>query len=217
MTTRRTVAAAALALALSLAAPGSGRGDVLLTPLDPDAYSSLANHFAPVPGTYTFGFNGTSPTLAGNGFSYTGVFSSSGIAVFDFGSINITGDTFISSGLNAPVALLSRSSFTANSTVFNVKLAGAAWRSAGAAPGPRRGGGGGGGQTSTGSRRASAAVKAHGSGTAPRVWWAAVAAAAGPVAAAAAEEGSPGMPRAAAGVRPARRRVRPAPPGPACL
>ncbi len=88
-------------------------------PLDPNQFASLGD-LNLTSGLYQFGAGtGGAPTLAvSNGISfttiYTGVYSSQGVAVFDFGSINIGSNVSITAnaGLTGPIALLSRSNET---------------------------------------------------------------------------------------------------------
>ena len=68
-------------------------GRVQAGPLNPLDFTSLGA-FPSVPGTYTYTFNGTTPTLSGPGGNLTGVLYSDApghqIAVFDFNSINLS-------------------------------------------------------------------------------------------------------------------------------
>ena len=121
---RRVVSAVSRSVALLALLVFSTADWAAAGPLDPLDFASLG---ALSLGTYTYEFNGTTPTLSsGPGVTFTGVLYSDSpghqIAVFDFTSINLSGLTYASpsnplaSGAPA-LALLSRGDITVGGTI----------------------------------------------------------------------------------------------------
>lgn len=109
-------------VALMISASGMAAASSFAGPLDPTQFTSLGDLSLTTPGTGVIATTGSAPILAFGSTVYTGVYSSTGVAVFDFSSINIaSGVTLTGIGSygygGAPVALLSQTSATIAGTI----------------------------------------------------------------------------------------------------
>lgn len=96
-------------LGLMVAGAATARAQVL----DPMAFQPIAASFPSETGYYMINTSGPTPTMElPDTTLVTGVYSSTGIAVFDYGSVNIVSGASILVTGSAPVALLSQSEMT---------------------------------------------------------------------------------------------------------
>jgi hypothetical protein len=126
-------------------------GEVRAGALSPVEFASLGA-FPTLAGTYTLSGSGMNPTLTGPGGTViTGVYSTGGIAVFDFDAITVNGGqqfTFIKGAPGfpffdiPPLALLSRGDVTVDGgiTLSTITVSGTGVTASGGGPGGGNGG-----------------------------------------------------------------------------